>query len=163
MWAQFRTGFSTHQTRKTRDPYPHKPVPVGAGTVFHGYGCGSTKITHGLPVLFTIDRVTIPEVPVPMVALVATAVSPCSQMCASLLTRVASCMPRSMSGVLASNCSLNFQQTRIWMSIKATSTHWVLFRRNVAMHFAPWWRTSIHAQGEFYKPSLVSWLTNRPW
>lgn len=138
-------------------------VDVIQDAFFRGSSPFSSRFNYLFPTTETLDGVTIPEVPVPMVALVATAVSPCSQMCASLLTRVASCMPRSMSGVLASNCSLNFQQTRIWMSIKATSTHWVLFGRNVAMHFAPWWRTSIHAQGEFYKPSLVSWLTNQPW
>lgn len=43
----------TRHTHHTRDPYPHKPIPLVAGTVFHGYGYGPAKFTHGLPLSFT--------------------------------------------------------------------------------------------------------------
>ena len=142
---------SGHQLPVTRSkPYRNRRIIDAIHDLF--FSGGSTSFAKRFDYLFpnseTLDGVTVYEVPVPMVALVATAVSLYSCLHASILSRVISCMLCSTSGVLVNNRSWSFQQTHIWTSIMAMSTHFDLFRRNGAVHSAPWWWTSIHRQSE---------------
>jgi hypothetical protein len=106
------------------------------GSLSGGSTSFATRFKYLFPSSETHDGMVC-EVPIPMVALVATAVSLYLCMCAGTLTKVISCMPRSTSGVLASNRSQNFLPTRIWMSIRVTSTLLNSFWRNGVVHSAP--------------------------
>jgi hypothetical protein len=73
------------------------------------------------------------EVPIAMVALVATAVSDYLSIHVSKLTLIASCMHPSMSGAPAYASMWSSQQVHILMFIMATSTHFGIFRMSMAM------------------------------
>ena len=89
------------------------------------------------------------EVPIAMVALVATAVSLYFSL-HIMLTLSSSCTLRSTSGATAITKSGSSQQMHIWTCIKATWIHWTIFGRGVKVHSTLWCRTSIKKRSKYH-------------
>ena len=92
------------------------------------------------------DNIARLEVPIPMVALVATAVS-FSPIQWHYIELNISSMPRSMSGIMASTKARISLLIRTWMFTKAMSTRCMRFWPSRVLHSIQWWLIYISKQG----------------
>ena len=92
--------------------------------------------------------VTLVEVPAPMVALVATAVSDLISFQVSYLISI-SCMLRFTSGVLGNTKPRTFRPTPLWMFTRATLTCSTTSGTIAAVNSTQWWLTFIPKQSEY--------------
>jgi hypothetical protein len=83
------------------------------------------------------DGVMVPEVPIPMVALVATAVNACFPMHVNMSTEITSYLRPYMTGVPACSKPWSFQQMLILVFIKPMLAHFNSFRISGTKHSVP--------------------------